>query len=161
MGGSVPRCVSLSIREKVKADGHVFLTAEPRRSEVRRDEPHIFHHVSLSSFTPHHGSPPVLGHTQSHYTDGIPTSTPSSKSPTEVGDGEAQVTDAAAIDDDNAEPTYYTLPCRCSCRFIITLDELEAGVDVIGCEGCGEWVRVGYEVIEDDGDSKVDEAQEE
>ena len=23
-------------------------------------------------------------------------------------------------------------------------------MDVIGCGGCGEWVRVGYEVVEDE-----------
>jgi len=23
-------------------------------------------------------------------------------------------------------------------------------VDVIGCGGCGEWVRVGYEAVEDE-----------
>ena len=33
---------------------------------------------------------------------------------------------------------------------MITHEELEAGVDVVGCGGCGEWVRVGYEVVEGD-----------
>ena len=49
---------------------------------------------------------------------------------------------------DDAEPSYYSHPCRCSSEFIITHQDLEDGVDVIGCGGCGEWVRVGYEVID-------------
>jgi diphthamide biosynthesis protein 4 len=47
------------------------------------------------------------------------------------------------------EEGYYTHPCRCSGLYKITFHELEEGVDVVGCEGCGEWVGVGYEVIED------------
>lgn len=70
-----------------------------------------------------------------------------------LADGELSIDEAAPSDhdgDSTAEPTYYTLPCRCSSRFVITLDDLEEGVDVVGCEGCGEWVRVGYEVVEGD-----------
>ena len=52
--------------------------------------------------------------------------------------------------DHEAEPTFYSHPCRCSSEFIITHQDLEDGVDVIGCGGCGEWVRVGYEAVEDD-----------
>lgn len=53
-------------------------------------------------------------------------------------------------DDDESElQGYYTHPCRCSAVYRITLDQLEEGVDVVGCEGCGEWVGVGYMVVED------------
>ncbi len=47
-------------------------------------------------------------------------------------------------------PSYYTFPCRCSGEFLITHEDLEAGVEVVGCGGCGEWVKVGYEVLEED-----------
>jgi len=52
--------------------------------------------------------------------------------------------------DEDAEPNFYSHPCRCSSEFIITHQDLEDGVDVIGCGGCGEWVRVGYEAVEDE-----------
>lgn len=53
---------------------------------------------------------------------------------------------------------FYSHPCRCSFTYIITLSDLEAGVDRIGCDGCGEWVGVGYEVLEeeDEEDEKGD-----
>ncbi len=51
---------------------------------------------------------------------------------------------------DEETPSYYTHPCRCSGVFLITPDDLEAGVDLVGCNGCGEWAGVGYEVVEDD-----------
>lgn len=46
--------------------------------------------------------------------------------------------------------SYYTHPCRCSGEFVITHEDLEAGVDVVGCGGCGEWVGVGYEVVQEE-----------
>ena len=49
----------------------------------------------------------------------------------------------------SSSESYYTHPCRCSGMFTITERELEDGVDIVGCEGCGEWVGVGYEVVED------------
>ncbi|GAA5859866.1 hypothetical protein JCM8547_004363 [Rhodosporidiobolus lusitaniae] len=45
------------------------------------------------------------------------------------------------------EPAYYTHPCRCSSQFRITREELESGVEVVGCEGCSERCRVEYEVV--------------
>jgi hypothetical protein len=55
--------------------------------------------------------------------------------------------------DPDPEPEFYTYPCRCSALFRITSEQLEQGVNVVGCEGCGEWIKVGYEVVEgDDGD---------
>ncbi|WVQ74547.1 hypothetical protein IAR50_004148 [Cryptococcus sp. DSM 104548] len=52
--------------------------------------------------------------------------------------------------EDEEEPTHFVHPCRCGGEFLITTDQLEQGVDVVGCEGCGEWVRVGYEVVEEE-----------
>lgn len=47
------------------------------------------------------------------------------------------------------EPAYYTHPCRCSSEFRITREELEAGVEIITCDGCSERCRVEYEVVEE------------
>ena len=51
---------------------------------------------------------------------------------------------------DSQDPAYYTYPCRCSATFIITHEDLEDGIDVVGCSGCGEWARVAYEVSKDE-----------
>lgn len=54
-------------------------------------------------------------------------------------------------DTEHGDPQgYYSHPCRCSGQYTISLHELEQGVDVVGCEGCGEWVGVGYEVVEEE-----------
>lgn len=52
--------------------------------------------------------------------------------------------------DEEGEPTHYTHPCRCSANLTITHTQLEEGVEVIGCDGCGDWIRVGYEVLEEE-----------
>lgn len=52
--------------------------------------------------------------------------------------------------DPEPEPEFYTYPCRCSALFRITSEQLGQGVNVVGCEGCGEWIKVGYEVVEDE-----------
>lgn len=57
--------------------------------------------------------------------------------------------DGSDADDEDDEPTHYTHSCRCSALYTITTAQLEDGVDVIGCDGCGDWVRVGYEVLEE------------
>jgi diphthamide biosynthesis protein 4 len=44
----------------------------------------------------------------------------------------------------------YTLACRCGQEYVITVDDLEDGVDVIGCPGCGEYIGVEYEVVEEE-----------
>jgi len=44
----------------------------------------------------------------------------------------------------------YTLPCRCGQEYEITIADLEDGVDVVGCPGCGEYVGVEYDVVEED-----------
>lgn len=48
------------------------------------------------------------------------------------------------------ELDYWTYPCRCSSQFRIVLEELEEGVEVVGCEGCSERCRVEYEVLEEE-----------
>lgn len=52
--------------------------------------------------------------------------------------------------EDEAEASYYTHPCRCSSEFLVTRQDLEDGIEVVGCGGCGEWIGVGYEVIDGD-----------
>lgn len=59
---------------------------------------------------------------------------------------------ASTEETDEIEPSWYSHPCRCSGEFVITLEDLEEGVEIVGCGGCGEWVRVGYEAVEDDQD---------
>ena len=59
-------------------------------------------------------------------------------------------TDADNMDEEDPEPDYYSHPCRCSSEFIITYQDLLDGVDVVGCGGCGEWVRVGYEAVDEE-----------
>lgn len=88
--------------------------------------PHISHHYSLEDFTPHFASSVLQS-------QGLTA--------------ESEDFDVDAEDDQ--DPSYYTHPCRCSGEFVITHQDLEDGVEVVGCEGCGEWVRVGYEVVED------------
>lgn len=51
--------------------------------------------------------------------------------------------------DDDGEPAYYTHPCRCSSQFVVTREQLEDGVEVVGCEGCSERCRVEYDVVEE------------
>lgn len=53
-------------------------------------------------------------------------------------------------EEDEVDPSWYSHECRCSGEFVITLQDLEEGVEVVGCGGCGEWVRVGYEAIEEE-----------
>ncbi|CED82221.1 Molecular chaperone (DnaJ superfamily) [Phaffia rhodozyma] len=68
-------------------------------------------------------------------------------------DGTTEQDDDDEDDDEEDEPVYYTYPCRCSALFVIRTVDLEQGVDVIGCDGCGDWIGVGYEtIIEQDED---------
>ncbi|KAJ9103088.1 hypothetical protein QFC21_002510 [Naganishia friedmannii] len=55
---------------------------------------------------------------------------------------------------------YYTHPCRCSGTFVISESQLEEGVDIVGCEGCGEWVGVGYEMVEDGYHEELEEGEQ-
>lgn len=108
--------------------------------------------ISLEDFTPHHEHIPPLP--SKHDDDIDPVS------------ASAMGTPARAIDEQESdeilepEPLYYTHPCRCSSQFTITRADLEEGVEVVGCEGCGEWVRVGYEVVSEDGDADGDDTNE-
>ncbi|GAA5935126.1 uncharacterized protein JCM15063_003156 [Sporobolomyces koalae] len=82
------------------------------------------HSVSLDLFTPHYAS-------------------------AQTGEraAESEVDDPDERDED---PIYYTYPCRCSSQYRITIEELEQGVQVIGCEGCSERCQVEYEEVADD-----------
>lgn len=61
-------------------------------------------------------------------------------------------------EEEDIEPTHYTHPCRCGGVFLVRTEDLERGVDVVGCEGCGDWVGVGYDVVEDN--DEEDETEE-
>ncbi|WWC97583.1 hypothetical protein V866_004467 [Kwoniella sp. B9012] len=89
--------------------------------EPTKTGPHIFRNISLDEFTPHYTCQ------NNHNQD-----------------------EDEVEDEDDQQPEYFTYPCRCSSEFKITLEQLEDNVEVVGCEGCGEWIRVGYEVVEED-----------
>jgi transcription elongation factor Elf1 len=46
----------------------------------------------------------------------------------------------------NRGTAYYTHPCRCSHELVVTEADLENGVDLIDCTGCGERIAIGYEL---------------
>jgi diphthamide biosynthesis protein 4 len=52
----------------------------------------------------------------------------------------------------NEDKKLFSLVCRCSGDYIITEDELETGIDVVGCNNCSLRIRVLYDVIEEDED---------
>lgn len=94
-------------------------------TEIKVDTtPHVSYDISLSSFTPHY---PKIDREVDVELGGIP-----------------------AEEDEDEEPLYYSHPCRCSSEFVITYQDLLDGVDVVGCGGCGEWVRVGYEAVDEE-----------
>jgi hypothetical protein len=43
---------------------------------------------------------------------------------------------------------HYTHPCRCSHELIISEEDLENGVELLDCTGCGERIAVGYKVAD-------------
>lgn len=49
----------------------------------------------------------------------------------------------------NEETTSFSLVCRCSGDYVITEDELEVGIDIVGCNNCSLRIRVLYDVIEE------------
>lgn len=112
------------------------------QDEINRT-PHVSYHISLEDFTPHYARGPD-GNPDYDKAE-IKIVAEKTLLSTEAGYGAYTDIDGDA---DN-EPIYYTHPCRCSSQFVITLEDLEEGVEVVGCEGCGEWVRVGYEVLEE------------
>lgn len=94
--------------------------------------PHVSYDISLSAFTPHYRSnDPMLD-----VSDGV------------VHERISQ-TDKE-VPQDAEEPIFYTHPCRCSSDFVITYQDLEDGIEVVGCGGCGEWVRVCYETVDEE-----------
>lgn len=50
--------------------------------------------------------------------------------------------------DIDQDPSYYTHLCRCSGTFVISMEQLEEGMEVVQCDGCSERCRVEYEVLE-------------
>ncbi|KAL7420387.1 hypothetical protein Q5752_005357 [Cryptotrichosporon argae] len=91
--------------------------------------PRLREHVSLSDFTPHYGAPDA----------------PSV----------ARADTGTAPDMLEPEPTHYTLPCRCGHHYVITHAQLEEGVDVVGCDGCGEWIGVLYKAVDEEDAEEV------
>jgi len=43
----------------------------------------------------------------------------------------------------------YSSPCRCSGEFLISVKELELGVDTVTCSTCSLIVRIHYEAADD------------
>lgn len=81
--------------------------------------------------------------------DGTRPPPPLARTVLSLDEFEAHYSPRTNADAEDDEPTHYTHPCRCSALYTITTAQLEDGVDVVGCDGCGDWVRVGYEVVED------------
>lgn len=52
-------------------------------------------------------------------------------------------------DGEDEEPVRYTLLCRCGQDYVVTVEDMENGIDVVGCPGCGEYIGVDYEVVEE------------
>lgn len=47
----------------------------------------------------------------------------------------------------------WTSPCRCGQEYVVSVEDLEEGIDVIGCAGCSLRIRVLYE--EEDASSSI------
>lgn len=52
----------------------------------------------------------------------------------------------------NEEDRSFSLVCRCSGDYVITEDELETNIDVVGCNNCSLRIRVLYDVVEEEDD---------
>ncbi|KAI9473580.1 MAG: DNAJ heat shock N-terminal domain-containing protein [Benjaminiella poitrasii] len=63
---------------------------------------------------------------------------------------EVDLDDMEYMEDDGS----YSLVCRCSGDYIITEDELNEGIDVVGCNNCSLKIRVLYDVVESDADDE-------
>ncbi|KAI8393960.1 uncharacterized protein BYT42DRAFT_552884 [Radiomyces spectabilis] len=67
-----------------------------------------------------------------------------------------QISINAEIDLDDMEydeeNRVYFSPCRCSGFYEITENDLERGVEIVGCDLCSLRVRILYDVVEDDGE---------
>lgn len=66
-----------------------------------------------------------------------------------------QVNDDIDLDDMefDEESGTYASPCRCSGEYIISVNELELGVDTVTCSTCSLIVRIHYEAADDDEES--------
>lgn len=132
MGSTLPVSADLvpisSVNQAATADG-----TDASAQVIVDTTPHVSYDISLSAFTPHYRQP---GRDQGHSGD---------RTTADATDEEAEEQEA-----ESEEPVYYSHACRCSSEFIITYQDLLDGVDVVGCGGCGEWVRVGYEAVSDD-----------
>ncbi|WVQ94129.1 hypothetical protein IAU59_001207 [Kwoniella sp. CBS 9459] len=140
--------------------------------------PHVFRNVSLDEFEPHYtpytserGSKERQGRNSEDSSHDKSSSTThqdylAGDSPDEAREGEYMHQsgidneehpdpDAERHVDGDVDPLWWSYPCRCSSTFVITLEQLEEGVEVIGCEGCGEWIRVGYQAVDEDGGDGV------
>lgn len=43
----------------------------------------------------------------------------------------------------------FSLPCRCGNQYVVTADDLERGLELLGCSGCSERIHVLYEMVEE------------
>jgi hypothetical protein len=50
--------------------------------------------------------------------------------------------DDMAFDEETAT---YSYPCRCSDKFVVSEEELEQGVDTLGCNSCTFVIKLQYE----------------
>ncbi|KAI8375823.1 DNAJ heat shock N-terminal domain-containing protein [Blakeslea trispora] len=48
------------------------------------------------------------------------------------------------------EEKTFSLVCRCSGDYLVTEDELEEGIDVVGCNNCSLRIRVLYDVVDEE-----------
>ncbi|KAH8149641.1 uncharacterized protein LAJ45_06272 [Morchella importuna] len=70
----------------------------------------------------------------------------------ETGD-DGKVLQVVDLDDFiEREEGRWTKSCRCGEEegYVVTEEDLEAGDDVVGCCGCSLWLKVGYEILEDE-----------
>ena len=49
-----------------------------------------------------------------------------------------------------AEEKMFVRECRCSGRYEITEDQLEVGYDTVCCSSCSLYVRVLYEIVDEE-----------
>ncbi|KAI0368894.1 hypothetical protein BV20DRAFT_1036817 [Pilatotrama ljubarskyi] len=49
----------------------------------------------------------------------------------------------------DAEASTWTYPCRCGGEYVVTEEMLEAGQHLVGCASCSEAIWVGYELADE------------
>lgn len=50
-------------------------------------------------------------------------------------------------DDEDQEDGKFTLSCRCGGQFMISEEQMESGVDIVGCDGCSLTIKVEYQAL--------------